>query len=92
MRVAGIAIVAAIALGCTSPEATRMRAGGRGGDPGNRSGNDVQMHEGSTPYWKTPERLPRDARMRDLEPARHAHTLSVERDGSASASPRTDRR
>ena len=41
---------------CTSPEATRQRAGGPGADPGNRRGV-VQMHEGAEPYWKTPKRL-----------------------------------
>jgi hypothetical protein len=50
-----VAIAAAVAA-CTSPEATRMRAGGPGADPGNR-GAIVRMHEGSEPYWRTPQRL-----------------------------------
>jgi hypothetical protein len=42
-----------IVLGCTSPEATRARGGGPGGDKGNR-GEAVEMHAGSEPYYKTP--------------------------------------
>jgi hypothetical protein len=41
--------------GCTSPEATRTR-GGRGADVGNRP-QIVEMHEGSQPFWETPERI-----------------------------------
>jgi hypothetical protein len=49
-----LAAVAAVALvACTSPEATRVRAGGPGADVGNH-GRVVKMHEGSEPYWKTP--------------------------------------
>ena len=40
---------------CTSPEATRTRASGPGGDTGNRGG--VELHEGSQPYWRTPRRI-----------------------------------
>jgi hypothetical protein len=43
---------------CTSPETTRMRAGGPGADVGNR-GQTVEMHEGSKPYDKTPQIIPR---------------------------------
>jgi len=50
-----VAIAVAVAA-CTSPEATRMRAGGPGADPGNRR-TVVRMHEGSQPYWRTPQRL-----------------------------------
>jgi hypothetical protein len=42
----------AVLGGCTSPEATRMRAGGPGGDVGNRG--DVELHGGSQPYYGTP--------------------------------------
>ena len=42
-----------LVLGCTSPEATRARGGGPGGDKGNR-GEVVEMHAGSEPYYKTP--------------------------------------
>ena len=52
-------------VACTSPESTRQRSGGRGGDTGNR-GRVVQMHDGSRPYWSTPERLARDVGLRDL--------------------------
>lgn len=40
--------------GCVSPEATRTRGGGPGGDVGNRP-EDVRMHAGSDPFWKTPD-------------------------------------
>lgn len=43
--------------GCTSPETTRTRGGGPGADVGNRTKN-VQMHEGSRPFYKTPEIIP----------------------------------
>jgi hypothetical protein len=56
----GLALAAGLAA-CTSPEATRMRAGGPGADVGNRRGT-VEMHEGARPYWRTPsvlaERVP----------------------------------
>jgi hypothetical protein len=45
--------LAVAAAACTSPEATRMRGGGPGGDPGNRTAV-VQIHEGARPYEKTP--------------------------------------
>jgi len=48
--------LALAAAACTSPEATRTRAGGPGADSGNRR-SVVQMHEGSDPYWRTPQRL-----------------------------------
>lgn len=50
---AAVALLAALG-GCTSPEATRMRAGGPGGDVGNRG--DVELHGGSQPYYGTPTR------------------------------------
>jgi hypothetical protein len=59
-RVTTLATVLALGaatLACTSPEATRTRAGGPGADPGNRRGV-VQLHEGADPYWKTPRHLP----------------------------------
>lgn len=56
-RAVGVALALAATLtACTSPEATRMRAGGPGADVGNR-GPVVQMHEGSRPYWRTPNLL-----------------------------------
>jgi hypothetical protein len=48
---AAMALLAVLG-GCTSPEATRMRAGGPGGDVGNRG--DVELHGGSQPYYRTP--------------------------------------
>jgi hypothetical protein len=49
----GLTLGLMVALGaCTSPEATRTRAGGPGADTGNR-GRAVEMHEGSQPYWNT---------------------------------------
>jgi hypothetical protein len=82
-------VVAAVALatlvaGCTSPEATRQRAGGPGADPGNRKAV-VQMHQGSNPYYQTPERIGRYGPDRSsLETARQADRLS--RGASASSS------
>jgi len=52
-------VLAGLCLGCTSPEATRTRAGGPGADVGNR-GEIVSMHDGSDPYWGTP-RIPMPA-------------------------------
>jgi formate-dependent nitrite reductase membrane component NrfD len=53
-RAVAVLLVALAVTGCTSPEATRMRAGGNGADVGN-VGKVVEMHEGSRPYWDTPE-------------------------------------
>ena len=49
-------LVAALAA-CTSPEATRQRAGGPGADVGNR-GDSVDLHAGADPYWRTPGVMP----------------------------------
>ena len=62
-----------VLAGCTSPEATRARAQGRGGDVGN-VGPVVKMHEGSDPYWRT-RRVP-GIDGPSLEPARQAAQLS----------------
>jgi hypothetical protein len=52
-----LALIALVALaGCTSPEATRQRAGGPGADVGNRGG--VELHAGAQPYAKTPTVAP----------------------------------
>jgi hypothetical protein len=48
---AAVALLAALGA-CTSPEATRVRAGGPGADVGNRG--DVELHGGSQPYYGTP--------------------------------------
>jgi hypothetical protein len=66
-------IVCVAAAGCDSPEATRVRGGGPGADVGNRSGT-VEMHGGSQPFWKTPERIPGEHP--PLEPAEQAYELS----------------
>ena len=63
MRTLATLAVLAAALGaCTSPEATRQRAGGPGSDVGNRR-DAVELHGGSQPYWSTPDalRYPRGA-------------------------------
>ncbi len=43
-----------ILTGCDSPEAKRTRGGGPGADVGNHD-PVVEMHEGSLPFWKTPQ-------------------------------------
>jgi hypothetical protein len=55
----GLVVVAALAAlaACTSPEATRQRAGGPGADVGNR-GESVDLHAGADPYYRTPYVLP----------------------------------
>jgi hypothetical protein len=83
--VATIAIVAGGAVACTSPEATRVRAGGPGADVGNKS-PVVQMHEGSQPFHKTPTRIGSTG-LAGLEAASQADRLSR---GEGSASPRLD--
>ncbi len=68
------ALIALTALtGCDSPEAQRTRGGGPGADVGNR-GKVVEMHEGSQPFWKTPQII--SAKHPPLEPARQADELS----------------
>ena len=62
------------AAGCASPEATRVR-GERGADVGNRP-SVVEMHYGSEPFWKTPERI--NVNHPSLESARQAERLSRE--------------
>jgi hypothetical protein len=59
--------------GCRSPEATRTRGGGPGADVGNRL-RTVEMHEGSRPFWKTPQRI--GVEHPPLEPAHQADRLS----------------
>lgn len=65
---------AALSAGCESPEATRTRGGGPGGDPGNRPAV-VKMHEGSRQYWQTPVLIP--AEHPRLDPAHQARQLSL---------------
>ena len=72
------ALITVAALGlylaaCASPEATRTRGGGPGADVGNR-GKDVDMHECSQPFWKTPDLIP--TKHPPLAPASQADQLS----------------
>jgi hypothetical protein len=60
-----------VAVGCVSPETTRVR-GGRGADVGNRPAV-VKIHAGAEPFWETP-RLITDHP--PLESARQAEQLS----------------
>jgi hypothetical protein len=69
----GFALVAVLAVSCASPEATRVRAQGRGADVGN-VGRVVKMHEGSDPYWHT--RRLAGIGGPDLESSRQAARLS----------------
>jgi hypothetical protein len=63
-RRAGTAVLLMLLVGlgaCTSPEASRTRGGGVGGDVGNRDAV-VEIHAGAQPYYHTPCRLPLDCR------------------------------
>ena len=62
---------------CISPETTRTRGGGPGADVGNRS-QRVELHAGSDPFWKTPNRIPGE-RHPPLEPARQARQFDSRR-------------
>jgi hypothetical protein len=73
IRFAMLLVASVTFVGCQSPEATRTRGGGRGGDPGNRPAN-VKIHEGSRPYWKTPVLIPSESV--SLEASRQAQRLS----------------
>jgi hypothetical protein len=71
-----LALIAFTALvGCNSPETARSRGGGPGADVGNRD-KVVEMHEGSQPFWKTPQIIP--TKHPPLEPAQQADKLSRE--------------
>jgi hypothetical protein len=70
----GVVFIAFVMVcGCVSPEATRARGGGRGADVGNRPAT-VKMHDGSDPFWKTPERI--KAEHGPLESSTQAERLS----------------
>lgn len=68
--------IAALTLlpACVSPESTRTRGGGPGGDSRNRP-SEVRMHEGSQPFYDTPVVI--DRPYPDLESAEQARHLSV---------------
>lgn len=72
-RLSVLVMACAAVAGCTSPESTRTRGGGPGADPGNRPAA-VKMHDGSLPFWKTPDRIRLDHP--SLEPARQAQQIS----------------
>jgi hypothetical protein len=74
-----LAVVGVVA--CTSPEATRMRAGGPGADVGNR-GQVVEMHEGSDPFWRTPRLI------QEREQASTRTARQPDQPGAPAASPR----
>jgi len=46
-------LMAGVALGCTSPESTRVRGGGAGADVGNHPHGAVQIHAGTEMYYRT---------------------------------------
>jgi hypothetical protein len=58
---------------CDSPEATRTRSGGPGADVGNRD-KILEMHEGSRPFWETPQIIP--SKHAPIEAARQTDELS----------------
>jgi hypothetical protein len=58
---------------CASPETTRTRGGGPGADLGNRT-KVVEMHEGSRPFWKTPQII--ESKHAPIETADQAYQLS----------------
>ena len=60
-----------VAVGCVSPETTRVR-GGRGADVGNRP-EVAKMHDGAEPFWETPRLVTSHP---PLESARQAERLS----------------
>jgi hypothetical protein len=72
-RLGAVVAVAAVLAACASPEATRMRGGGRGADVRN-VGDVVRMHEGSDPFWRTPTLQPGGAP--SLDSARQAASRS----------------
>ncbi len=72
VKAVALAVACGVAASCTSPEATRTR-GGRGADVGNRRAT-VEMHQGSQPFWKTPNRI--NVEHPPLDPAQQADALS----------------
>jgi hypothetical protein len=74
IAVGTLLIACAAAVGCVSPETTRTRGDGPGADVGNK-GSTVKLHEGSDPFWNTPDRIPGEQHP-PLAPARQAQQLS----------------
>lgn len=74
IRIVLLLVIVCVAISaCTSPESTRTR-GGAGADVGNRSGV-VKMHQGASPFYQTPDRIPALQHM-SLEGADQADRLS----------------
>ena len=48
-----VVLAAGVALGCTSPESTRIRGGGVGADVGNHPRGAVRIHDGARMYFGT---------------------------------------
>jgi hypothetical protein len=83
-RLVGLTLGLMVAFGaCTSPEATRTRAGGPGADTGNH-GRVVEMHEGSQPYWNTRRLLSDEV----TNPGGAARAEGAARGDTPAASPR----
>lgn len=51
-RLMALVLITGTVTACTSPEATRTRAGGPGADVGNHG--PMELHGGSKPYYGTP--------------------------------------
>jgi hypothetical protein len=71
----GLCLAAGLLVGCTSPESKRTRGGGPGADVGNRPAI-VKMHEGSRPFWNTPDRI--GLQHPPLDPARQAQQIATQ--------------
>lgn len=74
VRVLAFTVAVAVVAGCTSPESTRVQAGGPGADTGNRS-EVLRMHEGSNPFIGTPDLNPTQSP--PMESASHARDRSM---------------
>ena len=69
-----VLLIALTALAaCASPETQRTRGGGPGADVGNRT-KVVEMHEGSRPFWETPQIIA--SKHAPVETADQAYQLS----------------
>jgi hypothetical protein len=73
LTLAALLIAFAALAACDSPETRRTRGGGSGADVGNRT-KVVEMHQGSQPFWKTPQII--SAKHPPLDPANQADQLS----------------
>jgi len=85
----GLLVTSIAFAGCASPETSRTRGGGPGADVGNRP-RIVEMHEGSQPFWKTPERI--TGEHVPLESSRQAYELSRPSTSSGQGASRNSRR